>query len=148
MDLTLLIHSFLKILSSKKFIIKFMSPRLARHIYCIWNEPARLCEIPPWAWCKDLSEGCAPSRPGWKCFCQFHQRTVHWFVKIYQRNLKKLRFTTQRFDTPVTPVGSWIATSLGYVHKFLQTRVAYYVWSSPGCRELVSYRYSTLFCKI
>ena len=33
-----------------------------------------------------------------------------WFVKIYERNLKKLKFTTQRF-----------------VHKFLQTRVAYYV---------------------
>ena len=49
-----------------------------------------------------------------------------WFVKIYERNLKKLQFTTQRFDTPVTPVGSWIATSLGYVHKFLQTRVALY----------------------
>ena len=33
-------------------------------------------------------------------------------------------------------VGSWIVNSLGYVHKFLQTRVAlYYVWS----RELVSY---------
>ena len=27
-------------------------------------------------------------------------------------------------------VGSWIITSLGYVHNFLQTRVAlYYVWS-------------------
>ena len=24
-----------------------------------------------------------------------------WFVKNYQRNLKKLQFTTQRFDTPV-----------------------------------------------
>ena len=23
-----------------------------------------------------------------------------WFVKIYERNLKKLQFTTQRFDTP------------------------------------------------
>ena len=24
-----------------------------------------------------------------------------WFVTIYERNLKKLQFTTQRFDTPV-----------------------------------------------
>ena len=24
-----------------------------------------------------------------------------WFVNIYERNLKKLQFTTQRFDTPV-----------------------------------------------
>ena len=24
-----------------------------------------------------------------------------WFVKMYEHNLKKLQFTTQRFDTPV-----------------------------------------------
>ena len=24
-----------------------------------------------------------------------------WFVKIYERNLKKLQFTTQRVDTPM-----------------------------------------------
>ena len=59
-----------------------------------------------------------------------------WFVKVYECNLKKLQLTTQRLDTPDEDtrleswnVGSWIVTSLGYVHKFLQTRVAlYYVW--------------------
>ena len=41
-------------------------------------------------------------------------------------------------------VESWIIASLGYVHKFLQTRVTlYYAW--PGCRELVSYRDWSVF---
>ena len=37
--------------------------------------------------------------------------------------------------------------SLGYVHKFLQTRITYYRMSdpSPGCRELVSYHSCYLF---
>ena len=30
-----------------------------------------------------------------------HNIMLLWFVKIYERNLKKLQFTTQRFDTPV-----------------------------------------------
>ena len=40
--------------------------------------------------------------------CLFHQTIIMlrhhmllWFVKIDERNLKKLQFTTQRFDTPV-----------------------------------------------
>ena len=38
-------------------------------------------------------------------------------------------------------VGSSIVTSLRYVDKFLQTRVALCMSDpSPGCRELVSYR--------
>ena len=46
-----------------------------------------------------------------------------WFVKIYERNLKKLQFTTPDEDTrpECRNVGLWIVTSLGYVHKFLQT---------------------------
>ena len=30
-----------------------------------------------------------------------HNIMLLWFVKIYERNIKKLQFTTQRFDTPV-----------------------------------------------
>ena len=30
-----------------------------------------------------------------------HNIMLLLFVKIYERNLKKLQFTTQRFDTPV-----------------------------------------------
>ena len=48
-----------------------------------------------------------------------------WFVKIYERNLKKLQFTTQPVWPECRNVGSWIVTSSGYVHKFLQTNVLY-----------------------
>ena len=35
------------------------------------------------------------------CYCIRHNIMLLWFVKIYERNLEKLQFTTQRFDTPV-----------------------------------------------
>ena len=33
-----------------------------------------------------------------------------WFVNIYGRNLKKLQFTTQRFDTPMKTLDRSVET--------------------------------------
>ena len=35
------------------------------------------------------------------CYVIRHNIILLWFVEIYERNLKKLQLTTQRFDTPV-----------------------------------------------
>ena len=39
-----------------------------------------------------------------------------WFVKNYEHNLKKLQFTTQRFDIPVTEPNVTIQRSVGAVY--------------------------------
>ena len=56
-----------------------------------------------------------------------HNIMLLWFVKIYERNLKKLQFTTQRFDTPVWCLHQG---SGSLAHKHGNTR--------PECRNVGS----------